>query len=729
MRRPSGRKSALLIAIGWLAIAPYAFAQDITPPASDTAAPDTKKPADGDKAPVRVTVKGHKKPVKPADRDVYDVSQDPATQTGTIADTLKKIPGVVVEPSGQVTLHGKAVTIMVDGRRSLILSGDNQADALRSMPSSFITSVEVITSPGAEFGSEGSGGIINLVTNHHMPVGGMAGVSLQATSTGGYDVNTFGNYHIGRLTAQGFAMAHHDFGLSRSASTLADIGGDGHALETTHDESLVHNASESLMASGELQYELGHDDMVAAKVQAMDFSNRLFSTSRSDSSGTTTNLYTTAATNQSAANSGSLDIDWVHYGHRTDEKLTLSASLSQNSNRSGGRNVDSYSVSSLAANTGDRTTTNQSRGRDDGAGLKADYDGPVWDDQIHLGVEIQSDRNRSDSSTITPEPLTPVAGIIPLTERRFTYRQTLSAAYVTYQKELGEAWTVLGGLRAETLDLDTDFISLKSTGHLVYTRLNPSLFATYVVSKKAKLHLSYTRRLQRPVPDQLNPYVVLLDATHVDAGNPNLKPQDTDVYEARYIYNDRMMSLSLRGFYNRDQHLIASSTRFIADPQNLGNQVLETTTHNYGFRDDAGLEAIYNNVFREKLNVGLNATVRTIWIRNPDIPGTQADTIVSGGLNLGYTLSPKTSLSSFYQVNGRQVTGQGYSIPGSILSLSLFQILTPKLSLSVTVSDPLRAGKSQTVIDTTTVHSRSVGSQVAPTFMISLNRSYSHFGK
>ena len=712
--------------VAWLAAAPCAFAQDVAPPATSA---DTKKPADGETAPVNVTVKGHKKPVKPADRDVYDVSKDPATQTGTIADVLQKIPGVVVDPAGHLTLHGKSVTLLVDGRPSLILSGDNQGAALKAMPSNFITSVEVMTSPGAQYSSEGSGGVINLVTNRHMPPGGMLSLSAQASSTGGDGFNSFGSYHAGRLTVEGSVFDTRNLNRSKSASTLAEIDGSGNATQTTQNRSISNSDMAMLMVSGHVQYELTHDDILSGKIQVMDSHDHGRMASQSDSFGTTTNIFTAVGTNSFDMDRDSLDIDWVHYGKLPDQTLTVSASLSRSTNTMVNQTTDSYILSSLADNTGDRTTAFSNASRDDGAVVQVDYAGPLWDDQIHLGVQVQSDRNDSDNATHTPTPLTAVAGIVPLSDSQFNYHQTLSAVYVTYQKEFGDKWTVLGGLRAETLDLDTDFISLKSTGHLVYTRLNPSLFATYVISPKASVRFNYTRRLQRPAPQELNPYVILNSATSVNAGNPNLKPQDTDIYEARYVYTDGALNLTLRGFYNRDEHLISASSQFIPDPQGEGNQVLETTSRNFGFRDDTGLEVSFNNQLSKAISVMVDTTASQVRLRNPDVPGIQSARLISTSLNLNDTLSPKTGLYIYYNMFGRQPTGQGYMDPGSNLSLGLYHSLAHKLSLNITLSDLLRSGKAISVTDTTSIRDRSVTSHQAPTFMISLSRSFSHFGK
>ena len=66
---------------------------------------------------------------------------------------------------GNVSLRGDPnVTILVDGKPSSLFQGDNKAQALQSMPADSIERVEVMTNPSAEFSTDGSAGVINLIT-------------------------------------------------------------------------------------------------------------------------------------------------------------------------------------------------------------------------------------------------------------------------------------------------------------------------------------------------------------------------------------------------------------------------------------------------------------------------------------------------------------------------------------------------------------------------------------
>src|SRR5690606_8920892 len=95
----------------------------------------------------------------------YSLADDLQAATGTLAEALRNVPSVDVDPQGNVSLRGDSnVTILVDGRPSAILSGPNRADAVLQLPADRYARIEVMTNPSAAYSPEGSGGVINLIT-------------------------------------------------------------------------------------------------------------------------------------------------------------------------------------------------------------------------------------------------------------------------------------------------------------------------------------------------------------------------------------------------------------------------------------------------------------------------------------------------------------------------------------------------------------------------------------
>ncbi|HXP49066.1 MAG TPA: TonB-dependent receptor, partial [Bacteroidia bacterium] len=112
------------------------------------------------------------------DKMVYNVDKDITSQTGVATDALKKIPEVDVDVDGNVQLQGNSnIRFLINGKPSSIF-GNNIADVLASIPASQIQSIEVITSPGAKYDAEGTGGIINIILKKSTAQGINSNVSL-----------------------------------------------------------------------------------------------------------------------------------------------------------------------------------------------------------------------------------------------------------------------------------------------------------------------------------------------------------------------------------------------------------------------------------------------------------------------------------------------------------------------------------------------------------------------
>jgi iron complex outermembrane recepter protein len=144
----------------------------------------------GDLKAVTVTSKKPLVEVK-ADKTILNVEGTINATGNTALELLRKSPGVLVDKDDNLTLAGKnGVQVYVDGKPSP-LTGTDLADYLKTIQSSQIEAIEIITNPSAKYEAAGNAGIINIRLKKNKSFGTNGSVNA------GYNVGIYGKYNAG----------------------------------------------------------------------------------------------------------------------------------------------------------------------------------------------------------------------------------------------------------------------------------------------------------------------------------------------------------------------------------------------------------------------------------------------------------------------------------------------------------------------------------------------------
>ncbi|MDC7682678.1 TonB-dependent receptor [Asticcacaulis sp. BYS171W] len=723
----SSTSMILTVVSASLVMPAMAQAQTAAPTAAQTDV-KTEKDKVQDKAdPTTVTVKGQRKEMS-GDKEVYDVTKNPDALTGTAQDALNKVPGVNVDNDGNVTVRGREARVFVNGRPALYMTGDNRGAALQSMPSASISSIEVISNPGAQYSSSSNEPIVNIVTKRNMPPGVFGSVSGQVLSNEGASGNTFLSLAKDKLTLTAMGSLNRSIQNSISDSQTQGFDASGNRTRESRRNGLTDGAYSRAFLSTSLQYDLGPNDVLTGGLTYTGSASDTDSLSASttfNAGGAATDIFTSLSESTSDQQNGTLSAGYTHYGQKPDQSFKLDMSLSRSENENDSDTITSYDLSS----TGSRLPRPDRKLRDgsnNAAMVQAAYNTTLGRTQVSVGTQINQDDNRANSLSYGPDTAGTGLVLQPLLTSDLRYEQTASAVYVTAQRQFGAKWTLLGGLRAEFLDMETHETRSNTRNQVDYARLNPSLFATYALSKDRKIRLSYTHKQQRPSPNDLNPRLVYISDTSVSVGNTDLGPQESDNFEASYEVSNPTGSYAVRGFWRTDDDMIVSTSRIIADPQNLGNVVTQSMRVNGGYQSQKGVTLSYSKRTK-KLNLNLDATVTFVDMEGPNIVGTQSEVTFGGSVMATYTLKNNDTVSINYRLQPRRYTGNGYSDSSAFNSISYRHRLTPKMWLNFTVQDPFRTPRSTGVTEGPLLRSRYSSEREARVMMIGLSRSFGGF--
>ncbi|MEG1453947.1 TonB-dependent receptor plug domain-containing protein, partial [Brevundimonas sp.] len=167
----------------------------------------------------------------------YSLANDLQATTGSLADALRNVPSVDVDPQGNVSLRGNSgVTILVDGRPSGILSGEGRAQAIQQLPADQYSRIEVMTNPSAAYSPEGGGGVINLITKPTAPRPGVqttGSVRVNVGDNGRWNTGISGSYQKDKLTVSGDLSYRYDANDFEFPTTREALNAAGDVVSTT----------------------------------------------------------------------------------------------------------------------------------------------------------------------------------------------------------------------------------------------------------------------------------------------------------------------------------------------------------------------------------------------------------------------------------------------------------------------------------------------------------------
>jgi len=682
------KRSAALVGLALSALQP-ALAQE----AAQKAPADIK----------RVSVVGERQGNR-IDRQVYDVKNDVNASNGSAADALNNVPSVSVDPDGTVSLRGNSnVQILVDGKPSAMLQGDNKGPALQAMPAEDIDSVEVINNPGAEFGNEGGGGpILNLVMKRNRKPGGFGVVNTNLGTAGRYNSAVNGAWNAGRWGIQGGVHVRHD-GRDSTGETERDridpvTGADQHSRQV----SATSGMNDSAGLRGQLTYNLTDVDAIEASVGAMKRTNDQSGVDRYrvvDEDGNPASDYT-RTTQRTGDNSNTMwGARWDHKGEKLGELFKMDLRVSTSDNGNDTRYANTYVVTPAGpVDTGSlQNVANKSRIVD----YSGDYERPLDSGATFkmgyrlFGNQSDFDNRYYDAAGVPNARLT----------NAFSVDERDAALYSSYHWRVNPRWGALVGLRAEYTHVDLDQATTGTTASNTYLNWIPSAFATYKLDDTANLRFAYARRIRRPNAGDLNPFIVYKDELNESAGNPHLKPVLTDSFEIGYETKAGKLDTAVRAYYRTDRDTIRSRQAAVSDT------VILTTLENGGSNRSGGFEFTLSGKVTPNVTINTSGNLAYLEQQQVDLNGaetTRNATSLSMRGRINWQATPDDQLQLQLNARGRTLAGSGYNQPVSSANLSWRRSLSRTLSLVMNVTDVFSSQKMETVTDTATLKETSI---------------------
>ncbi|MNX57149.1 catecholate siderophore receptor CirA [compost metagenome] len=679
-------------------------APPVSPPVAGQQVPTPSKDQDQPAAVADVVVTARANEVRTSiDAVSYSLADDLQAATGTLADALRNLPSVDVDPAGNVSLRGDtSVTILVDGRPSALLSGESRAQAVLSLPASPYSRIEVMTNPSAAYSPEGSGGVINLITK---PAPRQAGATAAPTTTGSVRANIgdHGRYNLGfnaartqdRLTLTADAGLRHDTYVQQvdRLRERFDVASDRFLearqrqdVDGAFDHANVrlgaeYRLSDKTQLTGEVRYtDMGSDSDSQDLYEADAATGGLGSAWSRRTSGGYDGAFVGATgrvlrrfDDQGHEWSNELRLDRVRAGFAndavTETRIPVIPPVYETIELV--NNVDQLGLTSAYV-----------RPLKDGGKLRAGYDLRL----VSLELDNRVSRGASPSTQV----------LDPLVSNDFHIDEAVHALYATWERPFGDKLSAQAGLRLEQVDRELNQATSGDKRSTSDFNAYPTMHLSYALSDTQTLRASYGKRVQRPRPSELNPFLTYQDPLNYTSGNPDLKQQETDAFEL--MWQRRVQQT----FYQATLYYRDTSGAFTSVTTDLGDGVLLTRPENLGARTDLGLELNANGRLHPSLRYSATLNLFRQEIDASNIPGgtDRSGEVVSGRLNLNWqpTTADFVQLSTVW--TGEQLLAQGVRDSTTLVNLGYRRKLNETLSLQVTVRDLFDNFRDVVALDT-----------------------------
>lgn len=452
----------------------------------------------------------------------------------TALDLLRRIPGVFVDNDGNISVKGKSgVNVYVDGRPTY-MSGTPLKNFLKTLYASNISKIEVITQPDAKYDAEGNAGIINIVLRKKMALGFNAtfdafyGQGFYASAGGSFSFN----YGKGKWNIYGSYAFNHNKGYSWTVPTRQI------------DSAIYHRNYWGTPVLNSHTFKLNMDYSINKKWNVGVGVNG--EVSHNEWLGSSTSIFRHAGNNQADSVQIIADLtQWYDYNisfnlytecklDTLGQKLTINADAGTYHERTRGsygyQYLDAYGAPMRLVP--DLTYTLQPNlylisG-------KVDYVNPHVFKKFKLEAGIKSSYVTNEANVIYQ---TLDAGnnpiLVPQMSNHYLYQENINAIYISMRRAF-KIVTIKAGLRGEHSNIIGTQLTTGQQNRQNYFSFFPTAGITVAPNTNHSLTFMFSRRINRPEYNELNPFIFLVDNYSSFQGNPSLRPQFSYNFEFNY---------------------------------------------------------------------------------------------------------------------------------------------------------------------------------------------------
>ena len=474
-----------------------------------------------------------------ADKTVFNVEASINATGSNALELLQKSPGIQVDNNDNISMKGKTgVKIYIDGKM-MQLDTKDLAAYLKSINSNDIEAIEMISNPSAKYDASGNAGIINIRLKKNKKFGANGSVNLGlvqgVTPKGNGSVNL--NYRDKKINL--FSNVGANIGDYQNVLKLYRIQKD-----TLYDQKAVNtNSGKSINIKAGADYFVNSKSTVGVMATTNFGDNKWSSVSNTPIFYHPTGQFVKSlqALNSvpGTRTNANFNVNY-RYADTSGTEINFDADYGlfrgkgnsyQPNYYYGGNNNLLYSIINRNSTPTDIDIYT----------VKLDVEQKLGKGKLGYGAKTSFVTTKNTFDFFNDN-----ASGVPVKilnrSNSFSYKENVNAAYVNYQNQLSEKWSIQTGLRAE--QTNSEGILTRADGTVQadnkvkknYLGFFPSAALTWNTNKKNSFNLTFSRRIDRPTYQDLNPFENKLDELTFEKGNAFLRPQYTNSVELTHTF-------------------------------------------------------------------------------------------------------------------------------------------------------------------------------------------------
>ena len=523
------------------------------------------------------------------EKTLYNVSEDPSVQTGTVSDALQNAPGVEVDVEGNVTLRGvSSVDIWINGQPSN-LNAENLKTYLQQMPANALERIEVITNPSARYASNSDGGIINIVTNAKIKKNQFVSFGLRASSSP--NASPWASYVWANEKMSLNVFLSGNYSRWKNAQNGYSTSFDNNLDTTNHTRYSGDSYSNNYGGGFNISFDYNIDTMNTISVWVGGWPN----VSKSNSFNETFRHeymqdsgmyhYKTYGNSDGMGNFFNGGLLYLHKFNNEGHNISLRMTGNISNGYSNNYHKKYYETQTWM----DVDYRELSSHNDLGYGVNLDYTLPYSENgEIGIGASYEYSPDTYYMSYDTLNGDVYVKDIMRSFDREVGSNEY--DVYFTLQQKWGN-FVLKPGIRMEYKKLWCNISGYTTTNEdKDYLNWRPSLHISYRTKSMHNFNLSYSRRIAPPGARNLTSYK-FYSTESFTTGNPDLLPTYTNSIEGGWTkYWNRFGSVGLTAYYRDSKNTVDNISDVILDDF-FGRYVQYSYPVNVGKSSTKGLEA------------------------------------------------------------------------------------------------------------------------------------------